>query len=429
MSLLGTRPSSARLRGTISLVMLGLLSLLIIVAFGLFRRVGSHTHTVTLLDQSLIVRNVLESLSADAFQFIRREANRQGSTLYQTFRGSTPTAEHVLDLAAAGYAPTSAFHDLIQPYQSGSGLILTVDSQPRVSLTDVQAIPLPDLLYFADVSHTVSEYAGSIKIVSSGGFGDRRYTLTARYPFKVTFVQLPMLREFAWFFDQVSTEQTATTDGINVLPLKNDEIEPGHWPLILDSPFADRAATPEGGSKTTMEFGTPHQNGKVYLGNSGQPVILQLGGEVQPSRAVFSDLSLIKPSHFNIITEKTDKVYLEDLSVVGFSHQVRGFSKFLGPPISPSSIRTTSWIFGFSDETTPSSGMFTRSIKFDKFLTGDPAFTTLNANPGLWRLSSALKPLGLSKAPLLYAQALEQGIPPSEAIGYSIIPARQIFGQ
>ncbi len=411
------------------MVMLGLLSLLIIVAFGLFKRVGSHTHTVTLLDQSLIVRNVLESQSADVFQFLRREANRAGSPLYQTFRNTPPSAELTIDLSAAGYTPSTLFHDLVRPYQTGSGLILTVDSLPRVTLSDVRVIPLPDLLYFADVSRAVSEYAGTIKILSTGGFGDRRYTLTARYPFKVTFVQLPMLREFAWFFDQLHTEQTPTADNINVLPLKDDEVEAGNWPLILDSPFADKAAAPEGGSKTTMEFGTPHQNGKVFFGGDNQPVILQLGGEVQPSRAVFSDLSLVKPSHFNIITDKTDKMYLEDLSVVGFSHQVRGFSKYLGPPVSPSSIRTTGWIFGFSDEMSPTGGLFARSVKLEKFLTGDPGYATLNTNAARWRLSSALKPLGLSKAPLLYAQAIEQGIPPSEAIGYSIIPARQIFGR
>lgn len=434
---------SGREHGNISLLMLGLLSLLIIVGFGLFRRVGSHTHTVTLLDQSLIVRNVLESFSGDVFQFIRREANHKDSALYQTFRSAPPAGDQNLDLDAAGYAPSTAFTDLIRPWQSGSGIILTVDSRPRVTLTDIRLIPLPGLLYFADATRAVSEYRGTIRVTSSGGFGDRRYTLTAHFPFRVTFVQLPMLREFAWFFDQLHTEQSGTGssgDGVNVLSIKDDDVEAGNWPLVLDSLFGEKATPTEGGSKTTMEFGTPHLNGKVYLGGSGSPLFLQLAGERQPTRALFSDLSLIKPSHFNIVTDKTDKMYLEDLSVVGFSQQVRGFSKYLGPPISPSSIRTTSWIFGFSDEMSGSGtsgsgtsgsggGFFAKSLKLEKFLASDPGFAALNATPGQWRLSSALKPLGLSKAPLFYAQAIEQGIPPTEAIGYSIIPARQIFGQ
>jgi hypothetical protein len=418
--------------------MLGLLSVLLLVGLSLFQRMRSHTHTITLVDQSLILRNVLESQAADVFQFIRREANRKDSPFYTLFRSGSTSGDRTIPLAGTGYESTNQFRQLVREYQGGPERDWSVEENPVVVLKGLRPLSLPDMLYFADAAQTVQEYEGGLSITCNGGFGERRFRLTAEYPFKVTFVLLPMLREFAWFFDQLHLEQPTEgnqVDRLNILPVENDEIPDGNWPLVLDTLAMEmeegNAGEAEDGSRTTIELGNPDTNGKVFFGAEQQPIFLHLAGERQPTSAIFSDLGMVKPSHFNIDLDGADKMFLENLGIVGVSQSVRGFSKFLGPPVSPSSIRSTSWIFGFCEEMSPTAGSeegFGRILQLDRFLAQDPGYTRLNRSPDLWTKSSALKPFGLSKDPLFFQQALARGISPTEAVGYSVIPARQIFG-
>ena len=90
-----------------SLLMLGLLSILLLVGFALFQRLRSHTHTVTLLDQSLVLRNLLESQAGDVFQFMRRQANHKGNPLFTLFRQGPPGPSGQDRAPAAGRQPPS----------------------------------------------------------------------------------------------------------------------------------------------------------------------------------------------------------------------------------------------------------------------------------------------------------------------------------
>ncbi len=82
------KSGNLRKKGNITIILLGLISVMLVLVMGLSRRMSGHTQLLTLSDYTQITRYFLESYAGDVLQQINIEVNKPGSDIYEAFRGT-----------------------------------------------------------------------------------------------------------------------------------------------------------------------------------------------------------------------------------------------------------------------------------------------------------------------------------------------------
>lgn len=441
-------------RASITLVLVGTLSVMIILVFSLSQRLQRHTTLLTVVDTTQIARNILESYAGDVLRFVRLNCNKPGSKLHDLLRAGAP-GQPRKEFAASeiDYAPTPLLQALVKEYDGDDRFRLKLVANPKLALAELKLLPLPTMLYYKDPGKAPAEWEGNFEITVQVEFAERKYSLTVAHPYKVVFTMLPMVREFAWFFPHLSDEQKGIdNDDINLLRIREDEIkEGGQWPLILDTLATDIL--------NDKLYKDPKQTGRVFFGRDKTPVYLNLAGENLPEEAPMSDLWMIKKSHFDLgnagkpansggnngtpnpdqeadaaLEDNMQLTKMDALCTQNKAIRLRGVVLDLNAPgsLSQKSIFIKMFAVGFSDELVDSSiGFFSpdSNWKLDDFLGPDPTWSgPMGKDPKKLRCGSAIKPLGLSRDPLIAQQAAAQGADFATVAGSSPLPQRYIYG-
>ncbi|MFZ2956611.1 MAG: hypothetical protein WA705_06950 [Candidatus Ozemobacteraceae bacterium] len=394
-------------RGSIVIILIGLISVMLLLLFSLSRRMSGHTQLLTIVDATQIARYFLESYAGDVLRQARKQINSRKpgepeNDLYKAFR-EVGTGDK--DLSTLPFTPSSLLEKL------RGDLDIKLIGKPIIKITGREALEYPEMLQIG-ATQKGREKRGFFAISCTIEFQKRRYTLAVRHPFRVVYRLQPMLREFVLFFDQIHLEQRtpfAADDRLNILYLKDNAFSEKGRPWVLSS-------KPEDDPKV-------ENNGRVYFGDSSHNIHLNIAGEESFRTGLFNDLWQISPRSFAANTTnasfvnqplflKTDGVNQVSLRGMEIPLSFRGHLAKMG-------------ILGFCGDLTDSSdGLFSGSNrKLQDFLGADPAFTKIaGGDPRPLGLTTSFKLRGLNMEPLM-DQAGSTGSG-KEYFG----PVRQIFG-
>ena len=280
-------------RGSISLLLLGSLSVLLIITLTLFQRFSRHKVLVFHGDRTTIARVVLEAFASDLVHQFRQRANDPASALYSQIRPSLPSNGNALvslDITpdSFGYAYSPALQEIIDQYSQDQRFAVAL--LPAEINIGLEPMKLPTGMFsYKNPSKAPQEWKGKLSLSLRAKFGNGiTYVLRVAYPFRVVFVLVAFLREFAWFFDRIAELQSdPNNDPINGLLIQNDGIANPHpqpWPLVLDA-FQPLSAAP-----LFNQFEMPGLAGQIFLGPDDKDVVLNFTGEYNPGSSLLNDL-------------------------------------------------------------------------------------------------------------------------------------------
>lgn len=293
-------------RGNITIILLGLISVMMILVFGLSRRMSGHTQLLTLSDQTQLTRYFLESYAGDVLQQINASANKLDSDNYKIFRESAKNKKISTDF----YDPSAMLEDLAEE------LGAEIQLPPEIIFSQVEPLDYP--AGFKCPNQLIgSEKKGLLEIVCKAKFHGRQYALRVQYPFSVVMRLTPVIKDFVLFADRIAREQgrdkIGPDDNLNIMYTRD-----GGHPEIIDSeimgvmphrrlkpgvkyrPFVLQPAFDPG------EFGNTRLSGKVYLGPSDESVYLNLAGDNREiTDTSMGELFLISPDTFKVADANT----------------------------------------------------------------------------------------------------------------------------
>lgn len=336
--------------GFITVVVVGVLAVMLLLSFNLYKRYSQQAKLAMVGDQSAVARYFLESYAADILWQIRKKRNIPGTTLFESFRSGTSVS-----LCPLFYLPSSPIRELADELGINIGPMV-------VNFATLEPLSYSPAAFRIDAAN--EEKKGQLVILCEINYGGRDYSLEVRQPFKVVMTATPILRKFILFFDQLHLEQTepcGVRDKINTIPIRNNRAPAQYAPLTL-----------YGWDLVNRDI-----NGQVFLGADNHEIRLNLvGGAFQnspsESRADLEDLWQISPSAFDItsaITEFDQEELLKDSH--GNPLIVRGASI----PMTYRGHYSRIGLLGFSDEILDSD--FLGNFKIENFLAADPSFNSL----------------------------------------------------
>ncbi|MBI3037815.1 hypothetical protein HYY75_02010 [bacterium] len=381
------KPLWEKPNGSVTFILIGLVSVMIIFAFALSRRFSGHTQIFTLVDSTQVARNFLESYVGDVYRQVRILVNQNDSEVFKAFREPGKGDRQIKIKYEAC--------ELLKKLQDE--LKIDLDGEPTVSLASMTPMGYPSILVVPKESAGAEKY-GDLTIRCTIKFNKHKYSLTVKHLFKVVMRLTPMLREFILFCDQFHLEQKSpfgSQDLVNILEMKNGMVPPARYPWVLDS-F---------GSGDNKE-----RNGRVFLGGDSRNIFLNLGGEARFNGSIFGDLWQISPKFFSVAKDEPDLQFKKEaIFPKGFGNEqveLRGLRIPLKKYRGHSAIMG---IVGFCAEIDDKDdiGFFKNSSRdIDTFLKPDPSFKELSqfdrkslANSSALRLRGLFKP-ALSSTPL-----------------------------
>ncbi|MBF0543610.1 MAG: hypothetical protein HQM08_04215 [Candidatus Riflebacteria bacterium] len=399
-------------KGNITLILVGLVSVMIVYLFSLSRRLSGHTQILTLIDSSQIARYYLESYAGDVLKQVRlqvntKQNNSQPNDFFTSFRDKNVTER---ELPFPGYRPCPLLENLERD------LGITRIGTPLVKITGIKKLDPPTDLLVLDPKQDGKEKSGYLSIDCIAEFQKKKYDLTVRYPFKVVYVMTPVLKEFVLFCDQIHLEQKTPyppEDKLNLLPIADGNLQENSStgcgnPLVLMSEPPDDQRV--------------ERNGRVYLGDDSHGIFLNLSGEKGFRKGFFNDLWQISPRAFNDASPGD-----ASFSCIPFFTRKNGTQLTLrGIPIPLNKGGHTAKlaVLGFcSDIDDQTNGIFSEaSWKLDDFINPDPSFEKMKADRQSLTLASSLKLRGLNMESEL--DRLDGGASLKTYFG----PVREIFG-
>lgn len=400
-------------RGNITIILLGLVSVMLLLVMGLSKRMSGHTQLLTLSDQTQISRYFLESYAGDILQQINASANKLDSNNFKVFREAAKNKK----LSAAFYDPSPMLLGLAD--ELGAELQLP----PEIVFSQVSALPYPDGFGCPNKLQGI-EKKGLLEIVCKVKFRKRQYTLRVQYPFSVVMRLTPVIKDFVLFADRIAREQgrekIGPDDNLNIMYTKDGEhpqiidsqvlslmphrrLKPGvkYRPFLIQWPFA------------AAEFSNPKLSGKVYLGPSNESVFLNLAGDNKNvDEASLGELFLISPETFKVAEANSA---FKHLGV--FQNKSGADVKMLGVEVLLKNKHLAKMgIMGFSHEMVPELGTIFAGTAYE------PAdfFNSGGSSSGFYQ-----KLEGYGNGFMAMASGLKlMGIKP----GQGVLPAREIFG-
>ncbi len=440
-------------KGNITIILLGLISIMLVMVFALSRRMSGHTQLLTLSDQTQITRYFLESYASDVLQQLNASANKLDSENFRVFRESARNKR----ISSSFYNPSSMLQELAEELQTE--MILP----PEIVFSQVEALDYPEGF---DCPNELrgQEKKGLLEIVCKAKFRDRDYSLRVQYPFTVVMRLTPVIKDFVLFADRIAREQgrekIGPDDNLNIIYTKN-----GEHPEIIDSEVLSRMhhRRLKPGVKyrpfillppwDATEFGNPRLSGKVFLGPTNESIFLNLAGDNrEKAETSMGELFLISPETFRVADENTA---FEHVGV--FMNKSGGFIQMLGMniPLKHKHIAKMG-IMGFSYEMVPELGPLFEGTAYqpaDFFNAGGSSSEFYQKiegfGTGFMAMASGLKLMGIKNkegalpAREIYGSVMSRFFvmtfwwPPSgggeplqydESRGANDFPSREVFG-
>ena len=418
MSVISKKIISKSNNGSVVLLALGAISLLIILFISLTSQLSRHMHTITLIDQNTIARNFLESFSSDVLHQLQKQMDDRAGQFFNEIqdwtKAANPPAEMEYDASDLGYEPGKSLRAFAEKYEGNHKFSLNFDDNPKIKISNWK-VTEPPKLFKVVAGNQWPEREASINIKCRAEFGGKKYQLTLKHKFRLVLKVLPVLKDFAFFFDRISEEQVilpdgSIRDGINVVPTEYGEIERNQkFPLVLGSFY--------GVSGRTELTRDPNFSGRVYLGRENKGMVLNLAGELQlrSGKGRFSDLWLLRHEHFNGISPQAasnityNALQLKSMGLLQNPNQPQSYQRaFRGadiPVINPNTglpdphVGATLYCIGFGKEllATNRNGIFHgANWSLSSFIGNDPGYKSIMQDTRNIKLTSALKLYGLN---------------------------------
>ncbi|MBU1108042.1 MAG: hypothetical protein KKB51_15325 [Candidatus Riflebacteria bacterium] len=364
-------------RGSVFLLAIGLLSLLVLLLFGMSRHSSGRSRLVSLADQKQTALFALEACYGDIVSQLRVRIKDKDKPLLNSFINATDGQKPDFY-----YVPGKTLTSLLAELQ------IDLVSQELV-FEKIEPLKYPPIIKFP--AHKQPEKKGLMKISCEVSFLNRSYSIDVKVPFKTVFTLTPVLRQFTFFADQIHLEQRehyGLSDKINIVPIRkgaNDETTSGsssdqRLPLCLGM-----SIKPHDQINTDNE-----KEGYVYLGKSDQNIILNLAGEVQPGEGDLSDLWQVTPESFKPIDISDKQIVNMTVNTTAGSLQ----NKTLSIPLKTRNTRANLRLVGFCKELEDQNGPWNKDLKY--VLEQDSSFGRYKLNHESLGLSSSLKLLGPS---------------------------------
>ncbi len=372
-------------RGSIYVVVVGLLSVLMLLFFLLSTRMSRQVRLVTLSDRTQTALIFLEAWTGDIVSQIRLGLARGDADLIRSF-----TQPGTAGRPALAYQPSATLRAL------ADDLDIDLSQPPDLAFTDIKPLNLPECLS-PPATAEGQEKGGILAITCRTSFYSKSYTLTERVPFRVTARLTPVIRQFALFADQFHLEQPVpqgAADQVNILPIErgNRTSSPGG---------AGVDGFPWNLMPTARQFHDPIKNGFVFLGASDRPIVLNLAGELTCRQGEMSDMWQITPACFPAI----DPGGASFSALPMFLNQEGDVITIRALPIPLRKPSTSARIglMGFSRELADAAaGPYAGTIlTLDYLLADDPGFASYRSQRRFLGVASALKLLGRNLEPLL----------------------------
>ncbi|MBF0408465.1 MAG: hypothetical protein HQM10_14030 [Candidatus Riflebacteria bacterium] len=398
-------------KGNITIILLGLISVMIIFMFSLSRRMSGHTQLLTVADSSQIARYFLESYSGDVFRQLKKlvndsPANTSPSEYFKCFR-DVNVAERCINFSE--YKACSLLVNLEKDLE------IKRIGTPKLKIADMKPLKTPSMFEYSSQQKN-REKRGFIEIDCVAEFQKKKYNLNVRYPFRVVFTMTPMLREFVLFVDKMHLEQTTAflpEDKVNILQvtdgecLENSSSGRGNPLILMSEPPDDQKV---------------ERNGRVYLGDDSHGIYMNLAGEKNFRSGRFNDLWQITPRTFDPTAPSS-----QNFSCIHFFDKKDGSKLTLRGmhiELAKRGHLARMAVLGFSSEVDDTNkGIFAEaSWKLDDFTKTDPAFEKIKGNRQLLSMASAVKLRGLNMEPEL------DRLGGASALKTYYGPAREIYG-
>jgi hypothetical protein len=270
-------------RGTIVIILLGLISVMWIFGYWVSQRMSGQGQIVTVADATQVARFFLESYTQDVLHQLRAQINTEGSKPYDDIRGLAAGGSRESPLNI-DYSPCSFLTNLENTWK------ISERHPPEIKLLEIEPLPYPACLTVPAKVREL-EYQGKLQITCRITLLKRKYFMTIKYPFKLVMVLTPVLRDFVLYVDQLHLEQTENIgdgDQLNLLLADKSDYAP--------KPTPSTGNTPKDGLGMPWVLSTPlpglyDLNGKVFLGkeklDANKGIYLNLAGE-RHARSQFS---------------------------------------------------------------------------------------------------------------------------------------------
>jgi hypothetical protein len=121
-------------KGNITIILLGLISVMLVMVMALSKRMTGHTQLLTLSDYTQITRYFLESYAGDVLQQINAGVNKPDSDLFKTFRNAPGASK----ISTGFYQPSSMLKKL------GEELKIKLQLPPEISFNNAEALSYPE---------------------------------------------------------------------------------------------------------------------------------------------------------------------------------------------------------------------------------------------------------------------------------------------
>lgn len=205
-------------RGNLTLVLIGLISVMMLTTMIISKRMSSHTRLLTLSDYTQISRYFLESYASDVLQQFKYKANKDGSELaeYISTKKLDELDGNVL-VKKLHYEPNESLKVIADDYgisyenikveisQSTNSADANSDFDSYSDWFEDGDLGYPDIIKSS--KQMVKEKKGLVKIVCECNFKNRRYKLEVQYPFSLVFRMTPVLKDFMLFVNNMYEEQ------------------------------------------------------------------------------------------------------------------------------------------------------------------------------------------------------------------------------
>jgi hypothetical protein len=393
-------------RGYILLVVLGLLGFLGILVYHLSHRLKYHQNQITLLDARETTRLFLESLARDILFQLQKQLVEKKGIFFEMVKNPgnagtriSPERFKISDLGCDLDGPlTREF--LTHQIDKRHGARIIDEPVVVFSLPESEMRP-PHVEMQKGNPWPESEV--QLSIILKCRTEETTFRMTLGKKGQLILTVIPVLKDFAWFFDRLSEEQSAlpgasNQDGINILPLRFGETaDPGIFPLILE-PFP----VPKQHVSEQAESCV-----KVFLGREADSIVLNLGGDNLPRKGFgrMSDLWLLKQNHFlpPSLAQNVPPLPLSLNHLVPKPGNIQARNRFASFEI-PDVLTQTPFklhvdCYGFGEEVFrgPDARFLQDSFKeMRPYLEKAPAYAKWENTPEPLKYASALKPYGLN---------------------------------
>ncbi|PKL50591.1 MAG: hypothetical protein CVV42_02380 [Candidatus Riflebacteria bacterium HGW-Riflebacteria-2] len=297
-------------KGNVTVILLGLISVMLIMVMGLSRRMSSHSQLLTLSDYTQISRYFLESYAGDVLQQINLDVNKPGSALYEAFREPPSNRELSTDF----YEKSGMLSEMEEE------LGIEIVSPLTITFSGSEEIGYPP--GFQCPPHLKgTEKRGLLEIVCRARFYGRVYTLRVQYPFTVVMRMTPVLKDFVLFADRIAREQgddkIGPNDNLNIMLTRD-----GKHPDIFESGIVNHNSLQPGNRYRPMvmlppldpiEYASSAVSGKIFLGPADESIFLNLAGDTREEevdtvgqagsgliRASSGEMFLVTPDIFKV---------------------------------------------------------------------------------------------------------------------------------